>query len=694
MKNMRKIISIVLTLMMIASLLSVPASAAFGTITSFKMNVYSNGEDSIDTVNWYKGSDEVYYMFLPAYTDFSSLTVWYEASDDVYVGDTKLVSGEKTDAFSKAGLYNLKVGINRYSLYVMCSAEIPSMYITTESGSLDYIHSSKDNKEAGSIRIVENGVVTVDKELKQIKGRGNATWSADKKPYNIKFDKKTDLFGMGKAKKWSLLASHYDPSLIRNNVAFDFAREIGLPYTSEVQTVDLYINGDYMGNYLVSESIEVGSERVDINDLEDANEEANPDIDIEECSRGGTGAGGTVPSPYDLGSMMWVNIPNNPDNITGGYLLEFDFPERYSAEISGFVTNQGQNVVIKSPEYASQAETEYISSFVCEAADALYSENGYNSLGKHYSEYFDMDSLVKMYILQEFIMNLDAGISSCFFYKDADSDKLVAAPAWDFDNALGGSHDRFGVNINNPNIWWANAVHYASGLAGTIHHQIATIFAKAYMHEDFRALVSDKWAENFDIFGSVQVLNNIDTLAGMNGASAVMNAYRWNQFANASGYDGKLDAYYASVEVIKNFITSRSHTLDKGFSDTSAMLYYDVNGGTGNVYNNEIVLIGESVTVKGTDVVQSVITAPAGCVFAGWNTEKDGSGISYSVGDTITLDSKTTVLYAQWKEPGSGGHDPNCNCICRMDNAFARFLCKIYRLLCKLFGVESKCKCY
>lgn len=689
MKKIRKTLSIILALIMIASMLSVSASAAFGTTTSFKMNVYSNEKDSIDTVNWYEGKDGIYYMFLPADTDLASLTVWYEASDDVYVGGTKLVSGEKTDAFAQEGLYTLKVGIKRYSLYVMCSAELPAVYITTESGSLDYIHASKDNKEAGKIRIVEDGKVTVDKELKQIKGRGNATWDADKKPYNIKFDKKTDLFGMGKAKKWTLLASYYDLSLIRNNVAFRLADEIGLPNTSEVQAVDLYINGIYMGNYLVCESVEIGSERIDINDLENANEKANPDIDIEECSRGGTGAGGSVPSPNEPGSMMWVNIPNNPDNITGGYLLEFDFSIRYSTEISGFVTNQGQNVVIKSPEYASQAETEYISSFMREAEDALYSEDGYNALGKHYSEYFDMDSFVKMYILQEFTMNLDAGDSSCFFYKDADSDKLIAAPAWDFDHALGDSFNRFGVNIGNPYIWWANTVHYAPEL-GESENQIPTIFAIAYKHEDFRALVSEKWAENSDVFGSEKTLNQIDALAGMNSASAVMNAYRWDQFSDASGYGGKLDSYNESVKVIKNFITARIQALNKGFSDSCAMLYYDANGGTGNVFNNEIVLIGDSVTVKGTNVDESVITAPAGCVFAGWNTAKDGSGTSYSVGDSIKLNNKTTVLYAQWKD---SGEDDECKCICRMNNDFARFLCRLYRLLCKLFGVEPKCKC-
>ncbi|MGN1418983.1 MAG: CotH kinase family protein, partial [Acutalibacteraceae bacterium] len=520
----------------------------------------------------------------------------------------------------------------------------------------------------------------------QIKGRGNATWTADKKPYNIKFDKKTDLFGMGKAKKWTLLASYFDSSLLRNTVALGLADEIGLPYTSEVQAVDLYINGEYMGNYLVCESVEVGSERVDINDLDDANEEANPDIEIEDCSRGGTGVNGTVPSATEPGSMMWVNIPNNPENITGGYLMELEFPKRYIEEISGFVTNQGQNVVLKSPEYASQAEVEYISSFMCQAEDAIYSENGYNALGKHYSEYFDMDSLAKMYILQEYTMNLDAGDSSCFFYKDADSDKIFASPAWDFDRALGNDYQRFGVNINNPNIWWANMVHYAPEFEGGVN-QIPTIFAQLYKHEDFRALVSEKWAEISDAFNSAKTSEAVDALKETISASAVMDAYRWDKFENASGYDGKLAAYRKSADTVKNFVTARPNALNKGFSSESAMLYYDANGGTGNVFNNEIALIGEAVTVKGIDVNGSVITSPSGYVFTGWNTEKDGSGTSYSVGDSIKLNGKTTVLYAQWKE------GQECDCICHKGGFIGKVLCRIYRILCKMFGVKPKCTC-
>ncbi|MGN1418178.1 MAG: hypothetical protein ACI4W6_02505, partial [Acutalibacteraceae bacterium] len=136
MKFTKKILCVILSLMMMVSMFTVSSAAAIGSITSFKINAYGNGENSIDSINWYKGSDGTYYMFLPADADLSSLTVWYQASGDVTVSGSKLVSGEKTNAFSKPGLYKLTVGIKNYSLYVMRSAEIPSVYITTESGSL------------------------------------------------------------------------------------------------------------------------------------------------------------------------------------------------------------------------------------------------------------------------------------------------------------------------------------------------------------------------------------------------------------------------------------------------------------------------------------------------------------------------------------------------------------------------------
>lgn len=118
-------------------------------------------------------------------------------------------------------------------------------------------------------------------------------------------------------------------------------------------------------------------------------------------------------------------------------------------------------MVLKSPEYATEAQAKYISGYWQELEDALYSETGYNSLGKHYTEYIDIVSWAKQYLIQEWTSNWDAGLTSNFFYKDVDS-KLFAGPLWDFDTAIGNSEGRDGINLKDPtnlhaksrNLWY------------------------------------------------------------------------------------------------------------------------------------------------------------------------------------------------------------------------------------------------
>ena len=90
----------------------------------------------------------------------------------------------------------------------------------------------------------EGGVFeTIRDDASTIKIRGNSTSSGHKKPFNIKFSEKTDVLGMGKNKKWSLLSNCYDKTLIRNLVVFDVAKELGVPYTPDYKVVDVYVDG-------------------------------------------------------------------------------------------------------------------------------------------------------------------------------------------------------------------------------------------------------------------------------------------------------------------------------------------------------------------------------------------------------------------------------------------------------------------
>lgn len=109
----------------------------------------------------------------------------------------------------------------------------------------------------------------------QIKGRGNWTLRGfAKKPYKLKLDKKISLLGLSKSKHFVLLA-HADDSYgyMRNFVGFNLGKRIGLPWTPSQQPVEVVINGDYRGLYFLTESIRVDSERINITEQDDYEED-------------------------------------------------------------------------------------------------------------------------------------------------------------------------------------------------------------------------------------------------------------------------------------------------------------------------------------------------------------------------------------------------------------------------------------
>ena len=99
-------------------------------------------------------------------------------------------------------------------------------------------------------------VAEVEEATFGIKGRGNSTWSAPKKPYAIKFDKKTSLMSLPEDKSWVLLANYYDTSLLRNDLAFYMGHEMSiLDYTPHFYPVELTLNGEYKGIYQLGEKL-------------------------------------------------------------------------------------------------------------------------------------------------------------------------------------------------------------------------------------------------------------------------------------------------------------------------------------------------------------------------------------------------------------------------------------------------------
>ena len=532
-------------------------------LSSFAVSAKGSGADSaaLGTVSWWKSDvDGKYYMFMPSKSDLSSITVWFTAADDVMCDGVKLESGAQTGMFANGGEFVLTVGDAKYTVVFLNSSKLPTMFINTPEGGLDRIHADKSHKEKGCtmLAINSNGKVDYDAGLASMKGRGNSTWGYPKKPYNIKLGSKAKLFGMEKAKSWCLIANYEDLSLLRDQIVYNLGADIGMTESPDCRSIDLYVNGEYKGVYLITEKVEINKNRVDITDLEGDTEDLNPDLDFSTLAP--QGIGGKCCS-YIENSQRWYDIPNEPENITGGYLLELEVADRYPNEASGFVTKNTQTVVMKSPEFASEAQIKYISGYWQEMEDALYSETGYNDLDKHYTDYIDIVSWAKQYLIQEWTSNWDAGLTSNYFYKDVDG-KLFAGPVWDFDTALGNYEGRDGTNLKDPTNLHAKSrnLRYNSLMGSDNIKATPNIYALCYRHADFAQTVEEQMKTVFAPAAKKMAEKKYQTYIDEVKDAAVMNAIRWNYYGTTDTA-AIAQNYSNEVNYIRDFMTARTEFL-------------------------------------------------------------------------------------------------------------------------------------
>lgn len=620
-------------------LAAVPTVSAAEGLTDLTVEAVGTSEGSkLGQVAWWlHEASSTYYLFLPNEADPARLTVHFSASGEVKAGEKTLLSGQETDVFTPGQETVLTCAGQSYRVITLQTAGIPSVYIDTESGNLNAIHADKEHKEPGTVRILgEDGTELLNGSLDYIKGRGNSTWTWAKKPYNIKLSKKADLFGMGKAKKWCLLANMEDHTFLRNEIALSLARQLGIAVTPEGQRIALYINEEYQGLYYLTEKVEVGSERVDIDDLEKATEALNS-APLDSYPRAGA-LGDPVPD-----TMKYYEIPNNPSDITGGYLLEFEAYTRYAEEASGFVTTRGQSVILKSPEAASQEQVSYIRSYYQEFEDALYSPTGYNDQGRHYSDYADMDSIARSYLLQEFTENYDGCNQSFYLYKPKNG-KLIYGPAWDFDTSLGRgwpeTYNTDGVDSSDPEQLWIK-VWRLNGFFPTKR----SFLGQCYLHSDFQAAVSRIWKEEMLPYATTLQNTARESEAIFRQAMAG-NMILWDTYQTT---DLSLISQNFEGEVghLNSFLEKRIAFLSRAFDSDTFYLKYDMGD-----YNTTLLEDNSFYSEGMQAVVQAMPPGREGTVFEGWTPDAEDLLPFYQAGDLLLM-TGNIKLHAAWAEEQS-----------------------------------------
>ena len=441
-----KILKLTILTALLAVLLALCAMAAPVPLSGLSYVANARG----DFISLQKIGEENY-LFLPSTADLTALTLDFKDGSAALTAGDREIAIKSGRPFDLAALYSgtpddgvyaftLHVGSELMPVKLMVSKNIGSMYITSDdpvNRGRSYVEQAKGNKASGWMTLAgADGSVIYSGELTQIKGRGNSTWGYPKKPYQIKLGKKTDLLETRDpgeaAKTWVLLANYYDKSFFLNSLTFDLADALGLAYSPHSRPIDLYYDGEYRGTYLLAEKTEINGGRVDINDLEGDFEDANPEVEDFDGlpTVNGTNAYGN--------EYQYVSGMTDPANLSGGYLLEIDYTNRAVEEKSYFTTSKGYYIVSKSPEYLSENAMEYISGFFQEFEDAVWNEGINPTTGKSYTDYVDLESLARCYLIFELSQNGDAFYSSTFFYKPKGEDKLYAGPVWDFDSAYGG----------------------------------------------------------------------------------------------------------------------------------------------------------------------------------------------------------------------------------------------------------------
>ena len=495
---------------------TMPESPVNISATVFQLSAEVNGQ----TINP-QGTKDGLYLFLPASADFSRVMLNGNATltgtNKTASVDLSRVSGVTNVNLTSLFNEDMEPGVaypltvnDSVTVKVMKASSISTLFIDlNEEGDAKTVadlNANKNNSGKGTAVMVDadGKQINEDTTLKKIKGRGNTSWSSsgDKRPYNITLKEPTELIEKaGAAKKWCLISDNcagdwvYEAAGLANAAAYDMYEAIGGKYAMANEFVNLYINGEYRGVYLLTEKVEINEARVNIKETKYATEdEENTTLVMKN--------GGVDPHPQYWSSTLAQKAvaPETDDpaiaadiqayqyatnsalkdgTTTGGFLLELD--RGFSGEASWFITKRGYPYVLKEPEFATKEQVQQIAIYVQAAEDAAFADSGYNAEGKYYTNYYDLDSLAKKIMIDLVSYQCDTFVTSCFFSVNVDEagnlGKIYAGPAWDYDGS------NYAASAPVPD--------YRRGTTNAGHVNTPHMVYEFYQHADFAAKMKE-----------------------------------------------------------------------------------------------------------------------------------------------------------------------------------------------------------
>lgn len=202
---------------------------------------------------FYDETEEIYYLFLPSYAGTKDILAEHEnvelgfEADGISYGDSIAALPLEQDI-----VMNVSGGGGRteqYTLQIWQCRNLPTVYIETQSGTLDDVNSDKNNKEDVAVLIVNADGDLSYQGMGELSGHGNSSWEKTKRPYNLTFPSEIDAIGFEQVKDLCFFAEYSDESKMHNSIAYYMGDKLDIPYASQYVYVDVYANGEYIGMY-------------------------------------------------------------------------------------------------------------------------------------------------------------------------------------------------------------------------------------------------------------------------------------------------------------------------------------------------------------------------------------------------------------------------------------------------------------
>lgn len=363
---------------------------------------------------------------------------------------------------------------NKYNVTVDWLTDIPNSVpridIDIESGK--YVD-SKDYYLKAKIRILGFGIYDNFEDSVQIKGRGNSSWSQEKKPYRLKFADKVKPFGLTKGKNWVLLANAQTGSLMANAISMKIGQLSAAEYTNHIVPVEVYMNGTYMGNYMFTEKIGM----------------ANNSVDVDE----------------DTGHLL--ELDSNSDD-------EFKF----------YTTSYKLPVFVKEPDLYDP-ETKNIDERKI-TIPAQFNEVCNNLIqGNDVSHLVDMDALARYMLANDLSLNQELGHpKSVFLFKENENDpnsKYKFGPIWDFDWG-------YGYELSGSQRVYCTYGTTASVLNISMHLESGYQFFSALLQQPvFKKHYYKTWNDFIKNNSMDELMEYIDSYYAFAESSFQHNSYEW-----------------------------------------------------------------------------------------------------------------------------------------------------------------------